>query len=94
MESVLGLSVEHGDTLVLRPCVPDDWAGYRIDYRRPGSHTRYLIEVRRSGERNECVVGVELDGSAVALTAGAARLPMVDDGALHRVLLTLGSAAA
>ena len=31
LESVLGLRTEGGETLVVAPCVPDDWPGYRLD---------------------------------------------------------------
>jgi cellobiose phosphorylase len=35
LESVLGVAIEDGDTLVVRPCIPDDWPGFRVTRRLP-----------------------------------------------------------
>ncbi|HEX5723880.1 MAG TPA: hypothetical protein VFX98_00365, partial [Longimicrobiaceae bacterium] len=73
LESVLGLTLEGGDTLVLRPRIPDEWPGFRVRYRLPDGRTVYEIEVARGGED------------------GTVRIPLVRDGGMHRVRISLGS---
>ncbi|WP_020648587.1 GH36-type glycosyl hydrolase domain-containing protein [Solimonas variicoloris] len=92
IESVLGLALESGRTLRLQPCVPDDWPGYRIDYRIPGRATRYAIEVRNPQHCAEAVIAATLDGAALTIENGVARVPLRDDGGTHRVTLDLGAA--
>jgi cyclic beta-1,2-glucan synthetase len=90
LESLLGLRMEEGRRLVLRPCVPDRWPGFRIDYRLPGSGTRYAIRVRNPSRRSARVVRVRLDGRGLAPQDGAAVWPLVSDGADHDVEIDLG----
>ncbi len=48
LESLLGLRLVDGDTLLLKPCLPDAWPGYRASYRtRNGGTLR--IEVFNGG---------------------------------------------
>jgi cyclic beta-1,2-glucan synthetase len=90
VESVLGLRLEGGRNLLLSPCVPDDWPDYYMEYRIPGSITRYIIDVRNPHGRTESVVGATIDGVALQPSRGIARVPVTDDGASHRVVITLG----
>ena len=92
VESVLGLSLVNGDTLILKPCVPDDWTGFGIDYRHPASGTSYRIEVSNPSGCAQCVVTASLDGRPCAVIEGVMRLAMQSDGASHKVLVTLGGA--
>ena len=91
LESVLGLRIEEGARLVLRPCVPDDWQSYRIDYRVPGHGTLYAIEVRNPSRCAARVVRVQLDGETLAPADGAAVWPIARDGGRHEVLVQLGA---
>jgi len=59
IESVLGFGVEGGRELVLRPCIPDDWPGFSIRYRVPGSGTTYDIRVERAAPGVNTSVRVE-----------------------------------
>jgi cyclic beta-1,2-glucan synthetase len=40
LESVLGVRLEHGQKLVVRPCIPDDWPGFTLSWTlsRHGRH--------------------------------------------------------
>jgi len=91
LESVLGLRVEEGRRLVLRPCVPDDWPGFRIDYRVPGTGSHYAVAVRNRSGCAARVVAVRADGAALEPVAGAAVVPLAADGARHEVEVELGS---
>ncbi len=91
VESVLGLRVENGNTLVLDPRVPDGWPGFAIDYRTPSGRTLYQIEVVIPAGKAEQVTAITVDGIAVSLESSAARWPMLDDGNPHAVKVTLGA---
>ena len=90
LEAILGFRV-HGNTLVIEPCLPKTWPGYEIVFRRRGARntiTRYEITVENSHRVSRGVVSAELDGVEVA--KGVARIPLVDDGRIHRVRVELG----
>ncbi|MCK9384034.1 MAG: glycosyl transferase [Nevskia sp.] len=94
LESVLGLRLENGDTLVLSPCVPDDWPEYRIHYRHPASGTTYDIEVDNPTRCSAGVIACSVDDTAVLVVDGTARIAIAGDGAKHRLRITLGPRAA
>lgn len=81
VESLLGLSLKTGGDgpwLDLRPCVPEAWPGFEIDYRHGSA--LYRITAVRGGPAD-----LQLDGRPLPGTA----LPLHDDGAVHAVHLTL-----
>jgi cyclic beta-1,2-glucan synthetase len=84
VESVLGLRVEGGDTLVLDPRVPDTWPGFAIDFRTPSGRTLYRIDVAIPGNAGGASF-LTVDGQAVEVRGGIARWAMVDDGNEHEV---------
>src|SRR5437763_174715 len=75
LESILGFRVENGDTIVVRPCVPDAWPGYRIAYRTV-TGTVYEIGVKNPLGRAARVAAVELDGRSVECRHGQACIPL------------------
>lgn len=87
LESVLGLQLQGGDHVALRPCVPADWPGFRVRYRLPDGATTYHFEVR-AGTGGESTA--TLDGAPLAVADGAVMVPLRRDGAEHRVEVTLG----
>jgi cyclic beta-1,2-glucan synthetase len=86
LESILGFGVEDGRTLVMRPCIPDDWPGFTIRYRHPGSRAEYRIVVSRSTTATR----VQVDGVAVIVVGGSVRIPLVEAGR-HVVEIALGA---
>jgi cyclic beta-1,2-glucan synthetase len=78
MEEVLGFQLR-GDTLTLKPVIPDDWPGFEMRYRHRSAI--YEINVIWHAENNPMTL--ELDGQQV--NDGVIHLN--DDGATH--LLTL-----
>jgi cellobiose phosphorylase len=90
VESILGLKVENGDTLVLDPRIPDDWPGFSIDFKTTSGLTDYRIEVFVTNGSAARVTTVTLDGNTVEPVHGTARWPMLDDRKLHRVQILLG----
>ncbi|MET0265522.1 MAG: hypothetical protein ABW202_07910 [Duganella sp.] len=90
LESVLGFTIEGGDTIVLAPRIPDAWPEFSIRYRVPGDGGSYHITVRNPQGRAAEVLTAMLDGVAVTVADGAARIPLRRDGAAHSVELLLG----
>ena len=91
VESVLGLRVENGDTLVLDSRVPDGWPGYSIDFRTLSGRTLYRIEVIIPDGNAAKVTGISVDGSSIKPENFTARWPMQDDGNEHTVRVMLGA---
>ena len=85
VESILGFRLR-GTTLVLEPCIPRAWPGYEIDFRYHSA--RYEIVVENPLGVSRGVASAELDGRM--LTDRGATIPLVDDGATHRVRVVLG----
>jgi cyclic beta-1,2-glucan synthetase len=86
LERILGFRVQ-GKVLVLDPCIPKAWPRFEITYRHGAS--RYEIAVGNPHGVNRGVAKLEMDGKV--LPQGPAQIPLVDDGATHRVQVTLGS---
>ena len=83
LENILGLK-RHGATFELDPCIPSAWPHYAIVWRV--GRTRYEIFVANPEHRCRGVAEAELDGNSV----DPAAIPLVDDGATHRVRVVLG----
>jgi cyclic beta-1,2-glucan synthetase len=85
VESILGLRLR-GAFLHLDPCIPRAWPTFEISVRRRSA--RYEIAVENPAGVSRGVRFAEIDG--VEITERPLRLLMVDDGAVHRVHVTLG----
>jgi cellobiose phosphorylase len=89
VESVLGLTMKEGASLLLRPCIPASWPGYSLRYRVPGHETQYAIAVTQERPRAALTVA-SLDGTPLEVTAGAVSIPLMADGVEHQVDVRLG----
>jgi cyclic beta-1,2-glucan synthetase len=92
IEWILGLRLR-GETLLIDPCIPRAWSGYEMTFRYGSS--RYKIGIANPHGTTRGVASIELDGiSLVTIFDGnptvPAKLPLVDDGAVHRVRVVLG----
>ena len=85
VEWILGFRLR-GTTLLLDPCIPRAWPGFEIDFRYHSA--RYEIVVENPQGVSRGVASSELDGRS--LPGGGAAIPLVDDGATHRVRVVLG----
>jgi cellobiose phosphorylase len=90
VESILGFRLEGGTTLVIQPCVPDDWPQLTIRYRLPDDRTEYEIVADNPKRRSSKVCAVSVDGRPGVVENAAARIPIIRDGRRHQVRLTLG----
>jgi cyclic beta-1,2-glucan synthetase len=85
VESMLGLR-RRGTTFSVDPCIPSSWPGYEIDWQV--GRTRYEISVVNPDHVCRGVSIASVDEVAVA---DPVRIPLVDDGATHRVRVVLGT---
>jgi cyclic beta-1,2-glucan synthetase len=88
IEYLLGIRVQ-GTSVQIEPCIPHDWPGYTVRYRR--GNALYVIRVQNPLRISTGDVAIELDGRAIA----GNRFTVTDDAGEHRVdvqLLEPGSA--
>jgi cyclic beta-1,2-glucan synthetase len=85
LEWILGFRLQ-GSTLLLDPCIPKAWPRFGIVFRYHS--TRYEIAVENPDGVSRGVLRAELDEAV--LPGNEARVPLVDDGAAHRVRVILG----
>jgi cyclic beta-1,2-glucan synthetase len=71
--------------LYIDPCIPKAWPGYSITFRYHSA--TYLIRVENPRGISRGVSKVELDGRALPVPAN---IPLLDDGAEHRITVVLG----
>ncbi len=85
MESILGLRVQAG-TLLFNPCIPADWPSFEVTLRH--GTARYEIRVDNPEGFERGIAEATLDGAS--LGSGPLLLRLVEDGAVHRLLVRLG----
>ena len=85
VEGILGFRLRE-TTLVVDPCIPPAWPGYQVDFRYRTA--RYEIVVENPNAVSRGVASRELDGRTLA--DGEVAIPLVDDGAAHRIRVVLG----
>jgi cyclic beta-1,2-glucan synthetase len=85
VECILGLRIE-GSVLRLDPCIPKSWSRFEITLRHGASRYEIVVENPQSVQRG--VAAAELDGATITLRPLAIRLK--DDGAVHRLQVSLG----
>ena len=85
LEWILGFRLR-GSTLLIDPCIPKGWRGFNMVFQYHSA--RYEIDVENPRGVSRGVSELILDGKTVAPTQLG--LPLVDDGATHRVKAILG----
>ena len=85
LERILGFRLR-GTALLLDPCIPKTWPHFELAFRHGAS--RYEIAVDNPHGVNRGVAIVEVDGET--LSERPALIPLLDDGAMHRVRVALG----
>jgi cyclic beta-1,2-glucan synthetase len=85
LEWILGCRLQ-GAVLLLEPCVPREWPEFEVTLRYRG--TLYAIAVENPRGAGGRISSLQLDGEV--LSVEPAVIPLVDDGATHRVRAVLG----
>ncbi|NVZ11065.1 glycosyl transferase [Allochromatium humboldtianum] len=93
LESVLGLRVENERELIIRPCIPASWPGFRLRYRLPDGVTECEIQVD-NGDGGGSVITATLDGAHQTIQAGAARVVLPAGPGRHSIRVRLGVSPA
>ena len=84
LEWILGFRLR-GTRLVVDPCIPPAWLGFKIAFRYHSA--RYDIVVENPKGVTRGVSSVEVDGVPLD---GQASIPLADDRKTHRVRIVLG----
>ncbi len=82
LEGILGFKRE-GDKLVLKPCIPSRWPGYRLTYQY--KTTKYEIVVENPRNRMTGCERITLDEEVLL----GPEILLQDDGQIHTIRLTL-----
>jgi cyclic beta-1,2-glucan glucanotransferase len=85
LEWILGFRVR-GAMLSIDPCIPRDWPRYAIRFLFHSA--TYEIKVENPSGVARGIALVEVDGK---LLRGSLNIPLIDDGAVHRVRVVLGN---
>jgi cyclic beta-1,2-glucan glucanotransferase len=85
LEAILGFRLQ-GSTLLLAPCIPQQWPKAEIVFKYCSA--RYVILIENPDGVSRGVVHAELDGETLA--AEPVVIALVDDGATHHVRVRLG----
>ncbi|HEY8570374.1 GH36-type glycosyl hydrolase domain-containing protein, partial [Microbulbifer sp.] len=86
LEALLGVRILEGNSLEIKPCLPETWGEFRLSLRFGNS--RYEIEVQNCGECPRTIGELTVDDKVIA----GERIPLMDDGGNHRVLLVFAAA--
>jgi cyclic beta-1,2-glucan synthetase len=92
MESLLGIRVEGGNTLTIRPCIPDEWPGFNVRLRLSPEQTVLRIHAANPDRRARTVIRATIDGRSAPVESGTARVPLARDGGEHDIEIVLGDA--
>lgn len=89
IECILGMGVEGGNTLTIDPRIDSAWPEYNVHYRLPDDQTLFEITVLNPEGKQSGVTSAMLDGNAVSVAGGIARIPLREDGKTHHVEVRL-----
>ncbi len=89
VESILGLTIEGGRTLVINPSISSAWPQCRLIYRLPDGQTTYDITIENPSGNERGVKLATLDSMPAVVENGVARIPLARDGKAHRVSVRL-----
>jgi cyclic beta-1,2-glucan synthetase len=84
LEWILGIT-RRGDSLYINPCIPEHWQDYSVTYHFGGA--TYQIGVKNPSRKQTGRSELRLDGNALDPEEG--RIPLIDDGQVHRVEIVM-----
>ena len=85
LESILGFQ-RQGSYLLVQPCIPKHWPGFKILFKYASARYEIVVENPTGVCRGVAHIAVD----EVSLPEGVTRIRLLDDGATHRVQMTLG----
>lgn len=84
LEWILGIT-RRGGSLHINPCIPEHWQDYSVNYHF-GAAT-YEISVKNPSRKQMGLRELKLDGNALDVKEG--KIPLIDDGQVHRVEIVM-----
>lgn len=90
VEWILGLQ-RHGQKLFIRPCIPEDWPGFSVQYRFGSAQYHITVENDTKNKSGQSDI-FSVDGREVPVAEQSDLGPAVtlqDDGQVHQVKLVL-----
>ena len=87
LESVLGITMENGDTLVINPCIPPTWPSFEITRKWRDAQVRIHVQ---NGPQGKTVRRATLNGLPAHFENGIARVTIPSSGIEHLVEIQLG----
>ncbi|MGF1643261.1 MAG: GH36-type glycosyl hydrolase domain-containing protein [Thiotrichales bacterium] len=90
IEDILGMRWENGNQLLLKPCIPDAWPGFRVRWRVPGRDLECEIVVTNPRQCSANVVAAKVNERPIAIVQGAARVLFTGEANEYRVEVILG----
>ncbi len=82
-EAILGFQLM-GEHFSIDPCIPDDWDGFNMTYKKNG--TVFTIEVKNPDHIEKGVQEIKLDGESL----DDKKIPILDDHSEHLVTVIMG----
>ena len=89
VESILGVTMEDGTALALRPCLPPEWPTASVIYTVPATRARYTIDYTQQRQLPARTVA-QLDGAALAIRDRAVVVPLSGMAGEHQVTVAIG----
>ncbi len=90
VETILGLRIANGMSLVVSPRIPDWWPGYEATVRPPGAVVTYRVRVENQNGCAARIVRARLDGRPVYPYGDKVMVPLLKDSGEHELVLELG----
>ena len=87
LEWILGFRLQ-GTSLLIDPCIPRNWPSFEIIFRYHSA--TYEISVENPLSVCRGILATKLDGEMQKTAGGKLVLPLLDDGATHKVQVVLG----
>ena len=93
VESVLGIGLEGGTAIVVRPTLPLSWPGFSFTCRLPDGKTTLALTAERTPTGGDAPTSGTMDGAALTVVDGAVRIPLPHDGGAHQAIIRFAAGA-
>ncbi len=89
LESILGVTIEKGNTLCINPLILPDWKRHSVKVRERIKNGEYNIRISNPQKLSEGRLQVRVDGEEYSAKNGVARIKMMQDGKSHKVEIVI-----
>lgn len=92
LESIFGLRLEGGETIVLKPCIPDEWPGFQVCWKLPRRGGQSIeVRVHNRASCTARVLSATMDGVPVDIVEGCVHCPLPAGSAGHLLEVEMGA---